>query len=78
MKSLSRSAFAERFTALIGMLPMHYLTTWRLQLAAVRLRESAISTAQLANDVGYESDAAFNRAFKRAFGVTPATWRKSA
>lgn len=38
MKSLSRSAFAERFTALIGMLPMHYLTTWRLQLAAVRLR----------------------------------------
>ena len=75
---LSRSAFAERFTALIGMPPMHYLTNWRLQLAAVRLRESAISTAQLANDVGYESDAAFNRAFKRAFGVTPATWRKSA
>ena len=73
---LSRSAFAERFTSLIGVPPMHYLTNWRLQLAAVWLRESAASTAQLASDVGYESDAAFNRAFKRAFGTTPAAWRK--
>lgn len=75
---LSRSAFAERFTSLIGVPPMHYLTNWRLQLAAVRLRESAASTAQLASDVGYESDAAFNRAFKRTFGTTPAAWRKQA
>ncbi len=75
---LSRSAFAERFTSLIGVPPMQYLTTWRLQLAAVRLRESTASTAQLASDVGYESDAAFSRAFKRAFGTTPAAWRKRA
>ena len=73
---LSRSAFAERFTSLVGVPPMHYLTTWRLQLAAIRLRESAASTAQLASEVGYESDAAFNRAFKRTFGMTPAAWRK--
>ncbi|RJF96495.1 AraC family transcriptional regulator [Noviherbaspirillum cavernae] len=75
---LSRSAFADRFTSLIGVPPMRYLTNWRLQLAAIRLRESAASTAQLASDVGYESEAAFNRAFKRAFGTTPAAWRKHA
>jgi len=73
---LSRSAFAERFTALLGVPPMHYLANWRLQLAALRLRDSAASTAQIAWDVGYESDAAFCRAFKRAFGVTPAAWRR--
>lgn len=74
---LSRSAFAERFTGLIGVPPMRYLANWRLQLAAARLRESAAATAQVAADVGYESDAAFNRAFKRAFGTTPAAWRQS-
>lgn len=73
---LSRSAFAERFTGLIGVPPMHYLANWRLQLAAIRLRESGASTAQIAGEVGYESDAAFNRAFKRAFGTTPAAWRR--
>lgn len=72
---LSRSAFAARFTALIGQPPMRYLAGWRLQLAAVRLRESTAATAQIAAEVGYESDAAFNRAFKRAFGTTPAAWR---
>ena len=74
---LSRSAFAERFTALIGQPPMRYLAHWRLQLAAVRLRESAAATARIAAEVGYESDAAFNRAFKRAFGTTPAAWRNA-
>jgi len=73
---LSRSAFAERFTGLIGVPPMHYLANWRLQLAAVRLRESAAATAQIASEVGYESDAAFSRAFKRTFGTTPAAWRR--
>lgn len=72
---LSRSAFAERFTDLVGTPPMRYLTRWRLQLAAVRLRESPRSTAQIAYDVGYESEAAFSRAFKRAFGVAPGAWR---
>lgn len=73
---LSRSAFAERFTGLIGVPPMRYLANWRLQLAAVRLRESPAATARIASEVGYESDAAFNRAFKRAFGTTPAAWRR--
>jgi AraC-like DNA-binding protein len=72
---LSRSAFAQRFTALVGMPPMRYLAHWRLQLAAVRLRESPRAIAQIANDVGYESEAAFSRAFKKAFGVTPGAWR---
>ncbi|MGF1643186.1 MAG: AraC family transcriptional regulator [Thiotrichales bacterium] len=73
---LSRSAFAERFTTLIGVPPMHYLAQWRLQLAATRLRETARATAQIAYEVGYDSEAAFNRAFKRSFGTTPAAWRR--
>jgi len=75
---LSRSAFAERFSALLGTPPMHYLANWRLQLAALRLRDSPAATAQIAFDVGYDSEAAFCRAFKRAFGVTPAAWRRQA
>ncbi len=72
---LSRSAFAERFTALVGMPPLRYLGHWRLQLAAVRLRESPRAIAQVAYEVGYESDAAFHRAFRKTFGVTPGAWR---
>jgi AraC-like DNA-binding protein len=75
---MSRSAFADRFTALIGIPPMKYLTTWRMQVAAQRLRESHRSVAQIAADVGYESEAAFARAFKREFSMSPAVWRKSA
>ncbi|MBS7725644.1 AraC family transcriptional regulator [Pseudomonas lalucatii] len=73
---LSRSAFAERFSKLIGQPPMSYLAHWRLQLAAARLRDSGDSLAQIAYGIGYESEAAFNRAFKREFGLPPATWRK--
>ena len=73
---LSRSAFADRFTALIGVPPIKYLTTWRMQVAAQRLRESRRSMAQIAADVGYESEAAFARAFKREFAMSPAQWRK--
>jgi len=73
---LSRSAFAERFTALIGVPPIKYLTTWRMQVAAQRLRESRRSMAQIAADVGYESEAAFARAFKREFAMSPGQWRK--
>jgi AraC family transcriptional regulator, alkane utilization regulator len=74
---LSRSALGERFTRLIGVPPMHYLANWRMQVAAQKLRNSSASLAQVANLVGYESEAAFSRAFKRAFLTAPATWRRS-
>jgi len=74
---LSRSALADRFTRLIGEPPMRYLARWRIQLAAHQLRNTDITLARIAEQVGYESEAAFNRAFKRSFGVPPATWRKS-
>jgi AraC-like DNA-binding protein len=73
---LSRSAFADRFTALIGTPPMTYLTRWRMQVAAQRLSESRCSVAQISADVGYESEIAFARAFKRQFSMSPAQWRK--
>jgi AraC-like DNA-binding protein len=73
---LSRSAFAERFTALIGVPPMKYLATWRMQVAAQRLRETQRPITRIAMDVGYESEAAFTRAFKREHGASPAAWRK--
>ena len=75
---MSRSGFAERFTSLIGQPPMQYLTYWRMQLAAQRLRESREAIAQVGHAVGYESEAAFSRAFKREFGKAPAAWRKPA
>jgi AraC-like DNA-binding protein len=73
---LSRSAFAERFTSFVGEPPMRYLALWRLRRAAQRLRESHAPLARIAFEVGYESEAAFSRAFKREFGVPPAAWRK--
>lgn len=73
---LSRSALADRFTRLLGEPPMHYLGRWRLQLAAQRLRTSHDPLARIAFEVGYESEAAFSRAFKRLFGLPPATWRQ--
>lgn len=72
----SRSTLAERFRAVIGEPPMHYLTRLRMQLAARRLDDSRHSIAHIADEVGYESSAAFQRAFKRCFGVPPATWRR--
>jgi AraC-like DNA-binding protein len=74
---LSRSALAERFIRLIGTPPMHYLANWRMQVATQKLRHTSASLAQVADMVGYESEAAFSRAFKKAFGVAPATWRRS-
>jgi AraC-like DNA-binding protein len=56
---------------------MQYLTQWRLALAAHRLQVSSQPAAAVAEEVGYDSEAAFNRAFKRAFGLPPATWRRS-
>lgn len=72
---LSRSAFAERFTRLLGQPPMRYLCQWRLQLAARQLREGRM-LASIAAEVGYGSEAALNRAFRHHFGVPPATWRR--
>jgi AraC-like DNA-binding protein len=73
---LSRSALADRFTRLIGEPPMRYLARWRIQMAAHQMRNSDTPLARIAEQVGYESEAAFNRAFKRSFGVPPATWRR--
>jgi AraC-like DNA-binding protein len=74
---MSRSALAQRFTELLAVPPMQYLAQWRLQLAAQQLRLGDRSLASVAEDVGYQSEAAFNRAFKREFGVPPATWRRN-
>jgi AraC-like DNA-binding protein len=74
---LSRSAFHERFVHLIGQPPMQYLTRWRMQLASGRLRDTDAKHLEIALDVGYDSEAAFSRAFKREVGVSPAAWRRS-
>jgi AraC-like DNA-binding protein len=73
--AMSRSAFAERFTQLVGMPPIGYLTDWRMQVAAARLRETHRTIAQVAAELGYESEASFTRAFKRAQGVAPGRYR---
>ena len=71
----SRSVLAERFTSFVGQSPMLYLTHWRMQLAASRLTAGAAPVSAVASGVGYESEAAFCRAFKKVTGVTPASWR---
>ncbi|MFO1162401.1 MAG: AraC family transcriptional regulator [Reyranellaceae bacterium] len=73
---LSRSALVDRFSRLVGLPPMHYLARCRMQLAAHRLRSSQAPLAQIADGVGYESEAAFSRAFKKTFGAAPAAWRR--
>jgi AraC-like DNA-binding protein len=72
---VSRSVLAERFRHFLGVPPMTYLTRWRLQLGAQMLTSSRHSVAQIAAEVGYESEPAFNRAFKREFGSPPARFR---
>jgi len=74
---LSRSSLAQRFTDFIGQPPMQYLARWRLTIAAQRLRNEITILPRIAADSGYDSEAAFNRAFKRALGTTPAAWRRS-
>jgi AraC-like DNA-binding protein len=73
---LSRSVFADRFTHFVGVSPMHYLGRWRMQLATRHLENPSASLAQVAAEVGYESEAAFNRAFKKHVGAPPGTWRR--
>jgi AraC-like DNA-binding protein len=74
---LSRSLLAERFAYFVGMPPIQYLTQWRMQLAAERLRATNASLAEIATAVGYGSESAFSRAFKRQVGMAPATFRQS-
>jgi AraC-like DNA-binding protein len=74
---LSRSALHERFAQVIGQPPMQYLAQWRMQLASRLLLESTMNVASIALETGYESEAAFNRAFKRFVGMPPATWRRT-
>jgi AraC-like DNA-binding protein len=72
---ISRSVLADRFRHYLGETPMAYLTRWRLQLGAQMLSSTSYRVAQIAGEVGYESEAAFNRAFKRDFGLPPARFR---
>jgi AraC-like DNA-binding protein len=72
----SRSALSERFTSYLAEPPMTYLTRWRLQLASRSLTRTPRGVAEIASEVGYESEAAFNRAFKRQFGIPPARYRR--
>lgn len=71
----SRTVLAERFHVMLGKAPIEYITSWRMQLATDRLRNTGDAIAAIAADVGYESEAAFNRAFKRVIGETPGAWR---
>ena len=72
----SRSVLVERFTRLVGRPPMSYLTRWRMALAAELLHDSTLAMTRIAEEVGYETDTAFSRAFRREFGKPPAAWRR--
>lgn len=73
---LSRSVLAERFADLVGMPPMHYLAKWRMQIAAGLLSGGNTNMATIAAEIGYGSEAAFSRAFKKSVGVPPSAWRR--
>jgi AraC-like DNA-binding protein len=72
----SRSVLADRFHQLVGSSPMQYLTQWRMLLATQLLRGSNAPLVRIAEEVGYQTDTAFSRAFRREFGAPPAAWRK--
>jgi AraC-like DNA-binding protein len=74
--AMSRSAFAEHFVKFVGTPPMQYLTNWRMQIASNQLMTTTDSVAVIANRIGYESEAAFSRAFKKVVGAPPSEWRK--
>jgi AraC-like DNA-binding protein len=74
---MSRSAFSAKFTDLIGVPPLTYVTRWRMQLATEMLKDERISVVQIAEKIGYMSDIAFAKAFKREFGYTPAMYRRN-
>jgi AraC-like DNA-binding protein len=74
----SRTVLAERFTQLAGIPPMHYLAKWRMQVASEMLNRGNVNMATIAAEIGYESEAAFSRAFKKMMGVPPSAWRLGA
>jgi AraC-like DNA-binding protein len=74
----SRTVMAERFTQLVGVPPMQYLAKWRMQLASEMLKHGNSTMAMIAAEIGYESEAAFSRAFKKIIGVSPSAWRQGA
>jgi AraC-like DNA-binding protein len=74
--AMSRSAFAERFMTFVGKPPMQYLANWRIQIAASQLASTKDTVAVIAGRVGYDSEAAFSRAFKKIVGSSPSDWRK--
>lgn len=74
---LSRSALAERFMAMVGLAPIQYLARWRMQLASSLLGRGDLTLGAIAAQVGYESEAAFSRAFKKAVGTSPGQWRRN-
>jgi len=74
---LSRSVFADRFAHYVGVAPMHYIGQWRMQRAARLLENPSVSVARVGAEVGYESEAAFSRAFKKYAGTPPGAWRRS-
>jgi AraC-like DNA-binding protein len=73
---VSRSVLGERFADLLGQSPIRYCAQWRMRMACNMLRDGKQNSATVAYAVGFNSEAAFNRAFKREFGIPPATWRK--
>ncbi|HEX2832469.1 MAG TPA: AraC family transcriptional regulator [Thermoanaerobaculia bacterium] len=75
---MSRAAFALRFKQLAGEAPLEYVTRWRMYKASQLLKDRGRKLVQIANEVGYETDGAFNRAFKRILGVTPGEFRRNA
>jgi AraC-like DNA-binding protein len=75
--AMSRSAFAEHFTKFVGTPPMQYLTSWRMQIAANQLLSTTDSVMVVANRIGYDSEAAFSRAFKKVVGAPPSEWRRN-
>lgn len=74
--AMSRSALAERFAEKVGETPIRYLTRWRMQLAARKLRETSAPILSIAEEVGYRSESTFNRSFKNIVGVAPGAWRR--
>lgn len=74
---VSRSTLADRFTQIVGQPPMRYLARWRMQLASRLLVDGSAKVSAVAFDVGYQSEAAFSRAFKEIVGVSPAAWRRT-